>query len=229
MEPRFTDSEWFYWLQLSTKVAVVLGLLYVSYHLYERNRIASMGQKKAEPTSIELPKDLFAFVPKSYITDAESARRKLVGKPVWVKEGYRWTYEPSAVLFRPLERIVPTSVAVRDGTAALVFEKDGKEASFDIGTPERVYVDEIFFVKDPREIYDHWTEAMWAGASRGEVEVGMSEIQIGFALGVGEVVRQSPGGETRVVDYKQCAKAGLTPVRVTYRHHLASSIEPLQP
>lgn len=227
MSSRFTDSELFYWVRLSVKVSVVLGVLYVSYHFYERSRIASMGRQKPEAKRIELPKDLFAFVPKSYATDIESARRKLVGKPLWVKEGYRWSYDPGGKLFRPLDRIVPKAVAERGGEAVLVFDRDGREASFAIGTPRRVYVDDIFFVKDPREIYDHWTEEMWASARNGEVAVGMSEIRIGFALGVGEVVRQSPGGTTRIVDYKQCAEAGLEAVRVTYRHHVADSIEPL--
>ncbi len=227
MNSKFTDSEWFYWVRLGVKVALVLGVLYVSYHLYERDRIASLGRHKPEPKKIELPKDVFAFVPKSYVTDVVSARRKLVGKPLWIKEGYRWAHDPGGTLFRPLERIVPKAVAVREGEAVLVFDKDGREASFTIGTPQRVYVDDIFFVKDPKEIYDHWTEEMWADAGNGKVELGMSEIQVGFALGVGEVVRQSPGGATRVVDYRQCAEAGLDPVRVTYRYHVADSIEPL--
>ena len=228
MNSRFTDSEWFYWVRLSIKFALVFGALYVGYHLYERNRIASMGRDKPEPKRIELPKDAFAFVPKSYVTDLESARRKLIGKPLWIKEGYRWPYQPGGKLFGPLEKIVPKSVGIRGAEAVLTFDRDGRESWVAIGTAQRVYVDDMFFIKDPKEIYDHWTEEMWTRAGAGEVEVGMSEIQIGFALGVGELVRQSPGGATRIVDYKQCAVAGHGPVRVTYRHHVASSIEPLQ-
>ena len=226
MESKSAFSELFFWVRLVVKVALVFGALYVGYHLYERNRLANIG-KEPEVKKIELPADMFAFVPKSYATDLESARRKLLGKPLWVKEGYRWSYQPENRLFGPLEKIVPTSVAVRNGEAVLVFEKDGREAAFTIGTPQRLYVDDIFFVKDPREIYDHWTEEMWTRAGNGEANVGMSEIQIGFALGMGEIVRQSPGGATRIVDYKQCAEAGLDPVRVTFRYHVATTIEPL--
>lgn len=228
MATKFTDSEWFFWLRLSIKVTVVLSVLYVSYHFYERNRIANIGREPVVK-KVELPQDAFVFVPKSYVTDLESARRKLVGKPLWVREGYRWTYEPESRLFGPLERIVPTSVAVRGGEVMLIFDKDGREASFSIGTPDRVYVDEIFFVKDPREIYDHWTDEMWAAAANGEVDIGMSDVQIAFTLGVGDTVRQSPGLVTRVVEYRQCREAGLDPVRVTYRHHVAKTIEPLDP
>ncbi len=222
------DSEWIYWVRLGIKVILVASALYVGYHFYERNRIASLVLRQ-EPKKIELPADAFVFVPKSYVTDLESARRKIVGKPIWIKEGYRWSYEPGDRLFEPLERIVPTAAMVRGGEVNLLFEKDGRQASFAIGVPERVFVDDIFFVKDPREIYDHWTEEMWRKAAHGEAEVGMSEVQIGFALGVGELARRSPGGATRIVDYKRCQAAGCEPVRVTYKRHVAATIEPLSP
>ena len=228
MNWRGTDSEWFYYVRLCLKVSIVIAALYVGYHFYERQRIAGTSGR-SEPQEIKLPEDVFAFIPKSYVTDLESARRKLVGQPLWVKEGYRWTYAPGDRLFRPIERVVPREVKVQAGEVRLVFEKDGREAWVTIGTPERVFVDEIFFVKDPREIYDHWTDEMWRKAQNGAAEVGMTEIQIGFALGVGEVVRQSPGGATRVVDYKQCREAGLDPVRVTYKRYVAADIEPLDP
>ena len=226
MNWKSAHSEVFFWVRLGIKVAVVVSALYVGYHFYERHRISKLVLRP-EPKKVELPADAFVFVPKSYATDLESARRKLVGKPIWIKEGYRWSYQPGGRLFEPLERIVPTAAVVRGGEVSLLFEKDGREASFVIGTPERVYVDDIFFIKDPREIYDHWTEEMWRMAADGHAEVGMSEIQIAFALGVGEVVRQSPGGVTRIVEYKECRAAGLEPVRVTYKRHVAETIEPL--
>ena len=226
MNWRSPDTQWLYWVRLGVKVSLVVSVLYVGYHFYERQRIASMSLRP-EPQKIELPDDVYTFVPKSYVTDLEAARRKLVGNPIWIKEGYRWSYQPGDRLFKPLERIVPTAATVRGGEVRLIFERDGREASFGIGTPQRVFVDDIFFIKDPREIYDHWTEEMWQMAESGEVAVGMSEIQIGFALGMGEVVRQSPGGATRIVEYKQCQIAGLRPVRVTYRRHVAATIDPL--
>lgn len=226
MRERWVDKEWFYWIRLSLKVALAVGALYLGYHFYERHRIANFAVKP-EPKRIELPADIYAFVPKSYVSDLESARRKLVGNPLWIKEGYRWIYQPGDRLFGPLERIVPQAVKVVGSEVQVAFEKDGQQASFGIGSPERVFIDEIFFVKDPKEIYDHWTDEMWRKAERGEVEVGMSEIQIGFALGVGQAVRQSGSAALRIVEYRACREAGLDPVRVTYRRHVAESIEPL--
>lgn len=226
MRLKFSGEEWLFWFRLAIKVALVVGAVYLAYHFYERNRIANMTIGE-QPTKRNLPSDAFVFVPKSYATDLPSARERLTGKPLWIREGYRWAYQPGERLFEPLERIVPLAFETRGREVVLRFEKEGERRSFVIGTVQRVFVDDIFFVKDPREIYDHWTDEMWDAAAQGVVEVGMSEVRIGFALGVGEVVRQSPGGMTRIVDYKQCAAAGLEPVRVTYRDHVAASIEPL--
>ena len=226
MRWKLSGEEWLFWFRLSLKVTLVVGAVYLAYHFYERHRIANMTIGE-QPTKRSLPSDAFVFVPKSYATNLTSARERLTGKPLWIREGYRWTYQPGDVLFKPLERIVPSAFEVRGGEVVLLFEEAGERRSFVIGTPQRVFVDEIFFVKDPRQIYDHWTDEMWAEAAQGVVATGMSEVRIGFALGVGQVVRQSPGGMTRIVDYKQCAAAGLDPVRVTYRDHVAESIEPL--
>jgi len=226
MRWKLSGEEWLFWFRLSLKVTLVVGAVYLAYHFYERHRIANMTIGE-QPTKRSLPSDAFVFVPKSYATNLTSARERLTGKPLWIREGYRWTYQPGDVLFEPLERIVPLAFEVRGREVVLLFEKAGERRSFVIGTPQRVFVDEIFFVKDPREIYEHWTDEMWDEAAQGVVATGMSEVRIGFALGVGQVVRQSPGGMTRIVDYKQCAAAGLDPVRVTYRDHVAESIEPL--
>jgi len=226
MRWKLSGEEWLFWFRLSLKVTLVVGAVYLAYHFYERHRIANMTIGE-QPTKRSLPSDAFVFVPKSYATNLTSARERLTGKPLWIREGYRWTYQPGDVLFEPLERIVPLAFEVRGREVVLLFEKAGERRSFVIGTPQRVFVDEIFFVKDPREIYEHWTDEMWDETALGVVATGMSEVRIGFALGVGQVVRQSPGGMTRIVDYKQCAAAGLDPVRVTYRDHVAESIEPL--
>ena len=226
MREKFSGEVWWFWFRLAIKVTLVVGAVYLAYHFYEKHRIANMTIGE-QPRKRNLPSDAFVFGPKSYATDLASARERLTGKPLWVREGYRWMYQPGERLFEPLERVVPLAFEARGREVVLLFEKEGERCSFVIGTGQRVFVDDIFFVKDPREIYDHWTDEMWDEAAKGVVEVGMSEVRIGFALGVGEVVRQSPGGMTRIVDYKRGAAAGLEPVRVTYRDHVAASIEPL--
>ncbi len=221
------ESEWFERLRLLVKITLVAAVLYVGYTFYIRYRLAVV--KPPEAPVIDLHDDLYVHPPKSYVSDFESAKRRLAGMPLWAKEGYRWVYEPGGRLLEPLEKIVPSDVVRRGGSVYLVFEKDGKPARVAIGSPERVYVDELFFIEDPRELYDHWTEEMWAKVESHEVESGMSEFQISFALGAGQLVRQSANATTRVVDYTACLPAGCEPVRVTYKRNVAESIEPIQP
>lgn len=219
------DSEWFERFRLVTKITLVAAVFYVAYTFYVRSRLAVVEPEQA-PT-VDLHDDLYVHPPKSYVSDLESAVRKLNGTPLWVKEGYRWVYEPGDRLFEPMEKIVPNNVIGRGDSVYLVFEKNGKPAQVAIGSPNRVYVDEMFFIKDPRELYDHWTDEAWAKIEKHEIEVGMSEFQIVFALGAGQLVRQSSSAATRMVDYTACEAAGCEPVRVTYKRNVSESIEPL--
>ncbi len=221
------ESEWFERLRLLVKITLAAALLYVGYTFYVRYRLATV--KPPEAPVVDLHDDLYVHPRKSYVSDFESAKRRLTGTPLWVKEGYRWTYEPGGRLFAPLEKIVPVDVVRRGGSVYLAFEKNGKQARVAVGAPERVYVDEMFFIEDPRELYDHWTEEMWAKVENHEVEAGMSEFQIAFALGVGQLMRQSANAATRIVDYTACLPAGCAPVRVTYKRNVAQSVEPIRP
>ncbi len=221
----WTDSEWFDRLRLAISIALVFAIVYVGYTFYVRSQL-SIGELKKAP-EIDLHDDLYVHPPKSYVSDFESAKRRLVDMPLWAKEGYRWQYEPGDRLFEPLEKIVPNDVIRRGDTVYLVFEKDGKPARIGIGSPERVYVDELFFIKDPRELYDHWSDEMWAKVDNHEVEAGMSEFQIAFSMGAGELVRQSANATTRLVEYAACEPFGCQPVRVTYKRNVAESVEPI--
>lgn len=224
---KWIESEWFERFRLGVKITLVAAALYVAYTFYVRSQLALVRPREAPV--VDLHDDLYVHPKKSYVSDFESAKRRLAGTPLWVKEGYRWPYEPGGRLFEPLEKIVPGDVVSRGGSVYLVFEKDGKPARVAVGSPERVYVDEMFFIEDPRALYDHWTNETWAKVENHEVEAGMSEFQITFALGAGQLVRQSANAATRVVDYAACLPAGCEPIRVTYKRNVSQSIEPLQP
>ena len=88
-------------------------------------------------------------------------------------------------------------------------------------------MDEVFFLKDPHELYDHWSDEDWQKIRAHQVEEGMTESQVTFAAGAGQFVRSSPGGKTRIVDYTLGKEAGVPPVRVTFRDGIADQVEPL--
>jgi hypothetical protein len=211
-----------------TRIALRFGLIaaaiFLGTTLYERANRPSL-EREAGPVR-EIHADLYIYPPKSYVTSAQSAQ-KLIGKPLWVKEGYRWGYQPGDGTLGPLEKIVPTNVRRAERETWLFFKKDGQTRSVPIGADDRFFVDEIFLLKDPRELWSHWTEEDWGRIEAHVVEPGMSEYQVVFALGAGNVIESSQHSTVRVVDYKLGEEAGIAPVRVTYRDGVVERFDPL--
>ena len=205
------------------RLSLVAAGVYFAATFYDR---AMRPRLVREQPKRQVHLDHYTFLPKSYVRDFESAK-KLVGKPLWVKEGYRWIYQPGDEAFGPLEKIVPTGVAWRGRQVVLQFEKAGRRCSIPIGQSGRFFVDELFLLKDPRELFDHWTEDDWARIERHEVAVGVSEYQVTFALGAGQLVSASARTATRIVDYRLGEDLGIPPVRVTYRDGAVERVDEL--
>ena len=89
------------------------------------------------------------------------------------------------------------------------------------------FVDEIFLLKDPRELWTHWSEEVWQKIEAHQIEPGMSEYQVVFALGAGNIIEATMHSTVRIVDYKLGREAGITPVRVTYRDGAVERVRPL--
>ena len=207
------------------KIGIALALVYLGYVYLERWSRAPV--QRNQPRKVTIQPDLYVYLPKSYVSSLESAR-KLVGKPLWVREGYRWNYEPADKTLGPIEKIRPTGVRASGGNVLLEFEKDGESCTVPISTGNLFFVDAVFFLKDPRELYDHWTDEDWQKVLAHRVEKGMTETQVTFAAGVGQNIRSSPGGITRVVDYTLGKEEGVPPVRVTFREGIAEQVEPIE-
>lgn len=217
-------QSWIPWVRTILRTGLAAALVYLAVVYFQR--WTRPWNERPPAAQVKLIDDYYVAPPKSYISTFSTAH-KLVGKPLWVREGYRWQYEPGEETFEPLEKIVPTGLRRRGEDVVLDFEKAGGTFSIAIAAGGRFYVDEMFFIKDPRELYGHWTDEMWRKVRDHQVEEGMSEFQIAFALGAGQVTRSSTAGETRIVEYRLCESAGIAPVRVTYRNNVAQQIEPL--
>lgn len=210
-----------------TRIVLRLGLIaaavYLGTTLYERANRPSLAPERGPVRKIHT--DLYVYPPKSYVTNVRSAR-KLIGKPLWVKEGYRWAYQPGDGVLGPLEKIVPTDIRRAGRETRLFFEKDGETRNVPIGADGRFFVDEIFLLKDPRELWTHWSDEDWRKIEAHEVELGMSEHQVVFALGAGNIIESTRHSTVRVVDYKLGQEAGIAPVRVTYRDGVVERMDP---
>ena len=218
------NRDWKDWLLGVGKIAIALALIYLGYVYLER--WSRVPVQPNQPKKVTIHPDFYVYFPKSYVSSLESAR-KLVGKPLWVREGYRWIYQPGDKTLGPIEKIIPTGVRASGGNVLLEFEKEGKSCTVPISVGNHFYVDEVFFLKDPHKLYDHWSDEDWQKIRAHQVEEGMTESQVTFAAGAGQRVRSSPGGKTRIVEYTLGEEAGVSPVRVTFRGGIADQVEPL--
>ncbi len=221
-------------LVLIAAAAIRLGLIYRERHAPPAPKTAQ--EAPLNPEYYVSPKKLYAY-------DLKSARR-LTRQPVWVKEGYKYVYYPfdpsrrrsdfrhEAGRLGPIERLQIKDVVLDASPGSpdqhqimAVFAKDGTWFAFPIGAERggdyQLYIDEILYIQDPRELYSFWPKDVWQAIERHEMKPGMDELQAMFALGVG--LLQSPSGSTdRVLRYPDAGHALV----VTFRDGRAVEIKP---
>jgi len=229
-------------IQLVLAVAIAAAALRTGWILYNRHAVTKTQppQTQAAPA---LNPDYYVVPKKLYAYDLKSARQ-LTKQPVWVKEGYRYTYYPynrarrrsdfthQAGLLLPLEKIEVADV-VLDASPGMkgqrqvmaVFSQDEKTYAFPIGVQSggdyRIYADEILYIQDPKELYKHWPPDVWGAIEKHEVKPGMDELQADFAVGMG-VPERSADPSTKTVNYPNGGK----PLTITYRDGRAVNIKP---
>jgi hypothetical protein len=213
------QKAWLPLVSLSLKVGLTLAVAYAAFDYFTRPGAGAGGTK--EQTESPLQADLYVYPAKTHISTYDSAK-KLEGMELWTKEGWRWTAKPGERLLGPLEKVVPTRVYRQDGELRIAFEKEGEPAWLAIGTDGRVFVDEIFFIENPEELYSHWTEEDWRRVRAHETWTGMSEIQAIFSIGYGRPVDVSPGGKTRIVEFP--GRPDAAPAVITFRDGIAAEI-----
>ena len=224
-------------IQLVFAAAITIAALRTGYILYQRHEDAAAPVKKEAPP---LKADYYVTPKKLHPQDLKTAKQ-LTQQPVWVREGYHFTYYPydrhtdfkhEAGLLGPIEKLeikdVVTDItpgAPDQKQVMAVFEKDSKEFAFPIGTVKgddyRIYSDDMLFIQDPRELYKHWPAEVWDAISRHEVKPGMNELQTSFAIGVGTPIGTGGIGD-RTLNYANSGK----PLMVTFSNDKATDIRP---
>lgn len=230
-------------LQLALLLAMVVAGIRAGYILYQRHqdRVAAEKQKLAANVGYSNP-DYYVHPKKLYPFDVKSALQ-LTQQPVWVKEGYRYTYYPydesnkrvdfghEAGLLLPIEKLQikdvvtgkPPGVGQRLQVMA-VFQKDGKTYAVPIGFEAdqqyKIYSDEMFFVEDPRDLYKHWPADVWQAVEQHQVKAGMNEMQADFAIGMG-VPDAGSSSDEKTVRYPNGGK----PIVIVYHEGKAAEIK----
>jgi hypothetical protein len=227
-------------IQLLLVAAIVISGARAAYIVYERRTEKAAEAKKQQAPPLN--PDYYVTPKKLYPYDLKSAKQ-LTKQPVWVKEGYRYTYYPydsvrhrsdfshEAGQLLPIDKLEITDV-VTDATPGAadqkqimaVFEKEGKSFAFPIGSLKagnyQIYSDEMLFIEDPHELYKHWPAEVWNSISNHEVKPGMNELQTVFSIGMG-VPQRSDDASVKTVNYPN----GGRPVTVTYRNGKAAEIK----
>ena len=219
-------------IQLALALAIVVAGARAGYILYQRHEDYVAAQKQQAVKDAGYSNAEYYVTPKKlYPFDLKSAKQ-LTEQPVWVKEGYRYTYYPydagrkrtdfghDAGLLLPIEKleikdvVVDSAAGKRQVMAA--FEKDGKSYAVPIGFENdgqyKIYSDEMFYVQDPHELYKFWPAEVWQAIEQHQVKPGMDELQAVFAVGMGvpdagassddKTVRYPNGGKPLVVNYQ---------------------------
>jgi hypothetical protein len=229
------------WIQVALALAIAVAGARAGYILYERHQdyVAAQKQQAARNAGYSNP-DYYVTPKKLYPYDLKSAKQ-LTLQPVWVKEGYRYTYyryvpvaksvdfSHDAGLLGPIERLEITDVMVvpaPGGRKQVVatFEKDRHDYAVPIGFESdgqyKIYSDEMFYVEDPHDLYKHWPAEVWQAIAQHEVKPGMDELQADFAVGMG-VPDAGASSDEKTVRYPNGGK----PLVVNYSGGKATEIK----
>ncbi|HET7209441.1 MAG TPA: hypothetical protein VFI95_22890 [Terriglobales bacterium] len=234
--------------ELKKKIQVVLAIgiavaairtAYILSERYESKGPAVTNRTGAPP----LEPDYYVTTKKLHAYDLKSAR-ELTNGPVWIKEGYRYTYYPydpahhradfahEAGRLLPLEKLQirdvvlnPSPLSKDQKQVMAVFQVSGKDFAVPVGVERsgdfRIYADEMMFLEDPRQLYKHWPAEIWEAINKHEVRPGMSELQADFAIGMG-IPEPANDSDVRTLDYPNGGK----PLTVTYQGGKATRIQP---
>lgn len=228
-------------IQIALALALVIAAGRAGYILYQRHEdyVAAQKQQQAKAAGYSNA-DYYVTPKKLYPYDLKSAMQ-LTLQPVWVKEGYRYTYyryvpvvksvdfAHDAGLLGPIERLEMKDVMAmlapggRRQVVAL-FQKDGHDFAVPIGFESegqyKIYSDEMFYVEDPHDLYKFWPADVWQSIAQHEVKPGMDELQADFAVGMG-VPDAGGSSDEKTMRYSNGGK----PLVVTYREGKAAEVK----
>ncbi|MFZ0864266.1 MAG: hypothetical protein ABR881_20300 [Candidatus Sulfotelmatobacter sp.] len=230
-------------IQLALLLAMVVAGLRAGYILYQRHEDRVAAEKVKEAANVGYSNlDYYVNPKKLYPYDLKSAKQ-LTQQPVWVKEGYRYTYyrydaankqvdfAHDAGLLLPIEKLEIKDVVTAEPPGAgqrlqvmAVFQKEGKTYAVPIGFEAdeqyKIYSDEMFFVEDPHDLYKHWPADVWQAVDEHQVKIGMNEMQADFAIGMG-VPDAGSSSDEKTVRYPNGGK----PLVIVYHDGKAAEIK----
>lgn len=219
------------WIQVLLVAAFAVAGARLLWILFERRQ---PGRPAA--TAGKLNPDYYVLPPKAYLTDLKSAKA-MKGRTLWVRIGWRYSSQPydaarrrntarGAALLGPLEKITVADVVAEPSRVPgvrqvdLIFNDPAATPpllrAVAVGVCEgpdcRFYLDAMFFLKDPHELYSHWTPEVWKVIEKHQVREGMTETQVACALGAGRYLEResrAAGDNQRVYEFLPPGQDGV--------------------
>lgn len=97
-----------------------------------------------------------------------------------------------------------------------VYSDAGKSYAFPIGSVQsgdyHFLIDDLLFIQDPHQLYSHWPRETWQAIEQHQVNPGMNQTQVSFAVGVPESANQD--GDQQIVQYAN----NRHPITVIFRN-----------
>ncbi|MGA6984218.1 MAG: hypothetical protein WBZ11_21870 [Candidatus Sulfotelmatobacter sp.] len=228
-------------IQVALALGIVVAGARTGFILYRNHEDYVAAQKQVAAKNAGYANQEYYVTPKKlHPYDLKSAQQ-LTQQPVWVKEGYRYTYyryvpvvksvdfAHEAGLLGPLERLDMKDVMTMPAPGGrrqvvATFDKDGHSYAVPIGFENegqyKIYSDEMFYVEDPHGLYKFWPADVWQSIAQHEVKLGMDELQADFAVGMG-VPDAGASSEEKTVHYPNGGK----PLVVSYSGGKATEVK----
>ncbi|MGB8834568.1 MAG: hypothetical protein WCC95_20630 [Candidatus Sulfotelmatobacter sp.] len=228
-------------IQVALALGIVVAGARTGFILYRNHEDYVAAQKQVAAKNAGYANQEYYVTPKKlHPYDLKSAQQ-LTQQPVWVKEGYRYTYyryvpvvksvdfAHEAGLLGPLERLDMKDVMTMPAPGGrrqvvATFDKDGHSyavpSGFENEGQYKIYSDEMFYVEDPHGLYKFWPADVWQSIAQHEVKLGMDELQADFAVGMG-VPDAGASSEEKTVHYPNGGK----PLVVSYSGGKATEVK----
>ena len=233
-------------IQIVLVGALLLAAIRIGYIFHERNEAGVA--RKPENESRSLAEDEYVVPKKFYAHDLASAKA-LVGKPVWVKQGYGNLVYPmrggapdlneGKAFLLPLERLEVKDIVQRPAPPswkapagesellAICQRADSSRIAIPIGTSRsgdfHLSVNDFFYIQDPHQLYAHWGNDTWKAIDAHQAKRDMNELQVNFALGAPQSAGVGDYGDRTLV-YSN----GGSPISVSFSNNKAVEIAPIK-
>jgi hypothetical protein len=218
------------------------------YFIHQEREEAAHATAPSQPT-MQISDDDSVFLRKLYPSSIADVKA-LDDKSVWVMaagqldyfpySGHRVDYAHDLGVLPGAEQLhvkdvvqqvksarVVTRIPSGDRQVSLVFTRDGSDKEYAV--PVGYYdadgytflLDNVFFYDDPHQLYKHWSADAWSAIDHHEAKPGMSERQVGLALGQVSDSDSNDIGD-RTVEYYNSGKK----INVTFVNDKATGIKP---